>query len=80
MADLDVWKRDVSAWEVTVQEWTTENIGGVEGMQFFQPHYSAYSHALGHTLNTDHGQACNRIVHQLAELIRLRDDEERKLH
>ena len=74
------WKQDVSDWENTIQPWITKNISGVDGLRFLNPQYATYSHALGDSLNTDHGQTRNRIVHQLDELLRLRDEQERKLH
>lgn len=82
MAQFDEWQQAVTAWEDETRDWIEEGLSGVEALRFFNPHRGDYSLSLRleDSLNTAHHQARNRIVHQLDELIRLRDEQERTLH
>ena len=79
-AELKDWKGRVDAWQDGTQRWLSQRVSQVDGIRFYQPHYSDWSHALGESFDPQHQNVKNRIVHQLADLLRIRGEQERKLH
>lgn len=75
--ELAAWIRAAGYWERDTSEWLAREISPVEAKLFLHPKLVAYS--VSGSFNPAHNDARNAIAHQLPQLIRLRDEQERSL-
>jgi hypothetical protein len=71
------WMRATAYWERDTSEWLAREISPVEAELFLHP--KVVAHSVSGSFNPAHNDARNAIAHQLPQLVRLRDEQERSL-
>lgn len=76
-AEFAEWKESQAKWHRQTSKWLQQNISVVEAARFGAPVVQPLT--FSHAVNNQHNQTINLLDRQLAELIRIRDEQQAKL-